>query len=331
MGLFADWQPQYAALGVSTFPLMIDGKAKRPATKGYARCGLKGSRQLAFKFPEMNAFGFMAGERNGITLLDLDSPDDEDLLREVLRRFGDTPLISRTGSGGFHCYYRHGGELREVRPDPNMPVDRLGGGVVVAPPSKGSKGDYAWIRGSVADLHRLPFLRADTGRREVQQAVTRELVQEGNRNRALFEHLMREARHVDTFEALLDMARTFADDRFAAPIPDSEVVRTAKSAWGYETTGRNRFGQGRQVSVSRDVVMLHAARNPDAFALFSVLQAQHQGIRGEFALARTMTASLGWHLRKFNAARDYLVNEGLLRCVHSGGRGPKDPARYRLC
>lgn len=332
MGLFAEWQPRYAHEGVATFPLIIEGKTKKPATKGYSRTGLKGSGQLALKFSEADAFGFVAGNRSGLTLVDIDSPDDEDLLREVLRRYGDTPVISRTGSGGFHCYYQHGGEGRKIRIDPTMPVDMIGGGVAAAPPSRGTGGNpYSFIRGSVAELHRLPFIRDDAGKAEVQQAVKRELVQVGNRNRALFEHLMREARHVDTFDALLDVARTYADDEFAAPLPEAELVQTAKSVWGYETTGKNKFGQAATLNLHRDVVLGHAAKNPDAFALFSILQAQHKGIRGEFALSKAMADGIGWQVRKFKAARDYLVDEGLLRCVHPGGRGPKDPPKYRFC
>jgi Primase C terminal 1 (PriCT-1)./Bifunctional DNA primase/polymerase, N-terminal. len=332
MGVFAEWQPRYAEHGVATFPLLINGKSKKPATKGYARTGLKGSGQLVLKFPDVDAFAFMAGPRSNLTIVDIDSPDDEDMLRDVLARYGDTPLISRTGSGGFHCYYQHGGEGRKIRIDPTMPVDMIGGGVAAAPPSRGTGGKaYAFIRGSVADLHRLPFIRADASRAEGQEAVQRELVQVGNRNRALFEHLMREARHVDTFDAMLDVARTFADDQFAMPMPDAELVQTAKSAWGYETTGKNRFGQAATLNLHRDVVLVHAAKNPDAFALFSILQAQHKGIRGEFSLSKAMADSIGWHLRKFKAARDYLVSVGLLRCIRPGGRGPKDPPVYRFC
>ena len=49
MGLYADWQPRYAAHGVATFPVRPD---KTPAIKGYLRIGSKGSRQLAQRFAE---------------------------------------------------------------------------------------------------------------------------------------------------------------------------------------------------------------------------------------------------------------------------------------
>jgi len=315
MGLFAEWQPRYAHEGVATFPLLIEGKTKKPATKGYARTGLKGSEQLALKFPDLDAFAFMAGKRNGITVVDIDSPDDEDMLRDVLRRYGDTPLISRTGSGGFHCYYQHGGEDRKIRIDPTMPVDLIGGGVLAAPPSKGSRGNYGWIRGNVADLHRLPFIRSDAGRPEVQRAVKRELVQEGNRNRALFEHLMRQARHVDTFDSLLDVARTFADDQFAVPMADDELVQTAKSAWGYETTGKNRFGQAATLSITHERIDQVLPLGADAVALFIYLQ-RRSNHRENLIVANDMCKTMPdgeWPRKRFAKARQALIDNGILK------------------
>lgn len=331
MGLFADWQPRYAEHRIATFPLRIDGKHKKPATAGYNRVGLTGSGQLALKFPEIDAFAFMAGAKSRLTIIDIDAPDDEDLLRATLRRYGDTPLVSRTGSGGFHLYYRHGGESRKVRPEADVPVDKLGGGVVAAPPSMGGKGAYRFIRGTLADLERLPFIR-ETANTDaaVQEAVRRELVQIGHRNNALFEHLMREVRHTDDLDTLLDVARTYSDDWFERPLPDAELIATAKSVMRYETEGLNRFGQAATLNINRDVVLTHAAKNPDAFALLSILQAQHKGLRDEFILAAAMAEAIGWNARKFKAARDYLANAGLLRCTHAGGNGPKDPPRYRF-
>jgi hypothetical protein len=49
-GTFAEWQPQYAAHGIATFPVAIVDGDKRPAIKGYMRAGLRASEQLAIKF-----------------------------------------------------------------------------------------------------------------------------------------------------------------------------------------------------------------------------------------------------------------------------------------
>jgi hypothetical protein len=97
MGVFAEQQPEYAKHGIPTFPLNIQGKTKKPASRGYGRVGLTGSEGLARKFPEANAFAFMAGPRSNIMIIDIDAADD-DLLRDTLKRHGDTPAIVRTGS-----------------------------------------------------------------------------------------------------------------------------------------------------------------------------------------------------------------------------------------
>ena len=51
--------------------------------------------------------------------------------------------------------WRHAGERRHVRPYENRPVDILGGGYVVAPPSISTKGSYEIIEGTLDDLANL--------------------------------------------------------------------------------------------------------------------------------------------------------------------------------
>jgi hypothetical protein len=337
MGVFAEWQPRYAEQKIATFPLDINGGRKKPATKGYGCVGLRGSEQLAIKFPEMDAFAFVAGRRSGITVVDIDAPGDEDLLRDTMRRYGDTPVVIQTGSGGFHLYYRHNGEDRKVRPDPTVPVDYLGGGMIAAAPSEGSRARYGFIRGGLNDLDRLPVasnLIQFPKPKLVREALPRAgLITEG-RNNALFSHLMKLAQNCDDIEAVLDEAFTFANnltDRTARhPFTDMEIRSTAKKVFEITARGDNRYGNAPTANIQRDTVLTHAARNPDAFALFSILQAHHKGLRAEFAISKAMADSLGWNLRKFRSARDYLVNAGLIKCVHLGGRGPRDPAKYRF-
>lgn len=153
--VFAEWQPRYAEHNVATFPVTA---SKVPAVKGYLKVGLNASEQLAMKFPDNDAFG-LACRRNRITVLDVDTPDER-VLADGLARHGPTPFIVRSGSGNFQAWYRHNGEKRRVRPEPDKPIDILGDGFVVCPPSKGSKGQYQIIQGSLDDLDRLPKMRA---------------------------------------------------------------------------------------------------------------------------------------------------------------------------
>ena len=133
---FAQWQPIYAAHGLSTFPVRIESGAKKPMARNYLRAGRRYSDRLAKQFPNAEAFGFALGARTKITVLDSDS-NDERILSDAVTRHGETPLIVRSGSGNFQAWYRHNGEGRHIRPNPLLPVDILGGGYVVAPPSRG--------------------------------------------------------------------------------------------------------------------------------------------------------------------------------------------------
>src|SRR5262249_24379303 len=145
-GIFTRWQPEYADRRIATFPV---GSDKKTQIRRWNRIGLAGSGQRAQRFIESNAFGFQLGPRSRITVLDVDSRDDA-ILSAALSEHGDTPFIVRTG-GGYHAYYRYSGEGRHVRPYPSKPIDLLGDGYVVAPPSISAKGNYEIIAGTLDD------------------------------------------------------------------------------------------------------------------------------------------------------------------------------------
>src|SRR6516164_8562273 len=153
---FALWQPAYAERGIATFPVRPN---KVPAISGYQKVGLPGSQQLAFKFSDADALGFMCGPRSKLTVLDVDS-SSEIVLGNAIARHGITPILVRTASGKYHAYYRHNGERRRIRPFSGLPIDILGdGGFVVAPPSKTTHGHYEFIECSLDDLDRLPTMQ----------------------------------------------------------------------------------------------------------------------------------------------------------------------------
>jgi hypothetical protein len=151
---FRNWQPVYAEHGIATFP--VDAN-KKPMVKRYGRFGLEGSAKIADRFADAGAIGFMCGPRSRVTVLDIDT-NDERVVADAVDRHGNTPIISRTGSGNYQAWYRHGGERRLIRPRGDVPIDILGGGFVVAPPSRVAKGSYQFIQGSLDDLSRLPTL-----------------------------------------------------------------------------------------------------------------------------------------------------------------------------
>jgi hypothetical protein len=248
MGIFAEAQRLYAEHGIATFPV---GPDKRPAIRNYLKIGSKGSARLAGRYGNFDAFGIRL---NRNTVADVDSPDER-LLADVLDRHGPTPLIVRTASRGFHCFYRNGGERRHTRAWPDRPVDILGDGFVVGPPSRIAKGRYEIIQGGLDDLDRLPrmrgvddLLRDDTTAPTASAATapaTPEQIAKGARNEALFRFGMGEARTCVSFDDLFERGLAFAKTVLSPlpePVPEAEVKRTMQSAWQYEKPERAVMG-----------------------------------------------------------------------------------------
>lgn len=300
---FRDWQPRYAAHGIATFPVRVGDDGKVPAIKGWQRVGLPGSATLAQRFADADAFGFCAGQRSGLTILDVDT-NDERTLADALGRHGPTPIIVRSSSGNHQAWYRWRGEGRFIRPDGNSkwPIDILGSGFVVAPPSRGIKSNYLFIQGSLDDLDQLPVLRNTTIATlppplawKPDRAVT-----EGGRNDTLWRYCMQSARHCDRFDSLLDVARTRNSD-FFPPLPEAEVVKTAKSAWNYTQRGENRFGRP-GVSIDAEQAIHLIKTDPDVFVLLSFLRANNGPAR-TFIAANALAEVLGWGRKRLADAR----------------------------
>jgi Bifunctional DNA primase/polymerase, N-terminal/Primase C terminal 1 (PriCT-1) len=314
-GVFSEWQPQYAERRIATFPVNAD---KRPTIRRWNQITLKGSARLAERFHAADAFGFQLGPKSRITALDIDS-QDEAILADALTNHGDTPFIVRTG-GGYHAYYSYAGERRLIRPYNDKPVDILGGGFVVAPPSVSLKGTYQIISGTLDDLAHLPpihvvldALRAD------------ERIPEGRRNDSLFRFALEQARHADTYDALLDVMRT-RNMNCEPPLPDDVIIATAKSAWRYEQDGRNLVGRGRSVVTPHSVIDKLICENQDAFVLLTLLQRHHWG--RYFVLANATASKLGWTRKRFAEARQLLQALGLIELVAPASF--RSPALYRL-
>jgi hypothetical protein len=314
-GIFSEWQPRYAELYIATFP--VDAK-KKPAIKRWNQVTLGGSSRLAERFQRADAFGFQLGPRSQITALDVDS-QDEAVLADALSNHGDTPFIVRTG-GGYHAYYSYGGERRLIRPYHNKPVDILGGGFVVAPPSVSQKGRYQIISGTLDDLASLPPIHVVL---DGLRAETR--IPEGNRNNTIFRFALEQARHSDTFDTLLDVMRTRNMD-CEPQLSDDVLVSTAKSAWRYEREGRNLVECGRSVVTPHSVIDELIGESQDAFVLLTLLQRHHW--RRNFVLANAMADQLGWSRKRLAATRRLLEERGFIKLVAPASF--RSPALYRL-
>jgi len=130
-----------------------------------------------------------------------------------------------------------------IRPRRDVPLDILGGGYVVAPPSRVERGQYQFLEGSLDDLANLPKLL------DAPPAIPPDCppdwgsMRDGDgRNAALFRQIGRAAHQCDDFDQLLDYART-QNEQFGEPMTEAEVLKSANSIWKYTIEGRNWFGR----------------------------------------------------------------------------------------
>jgi hypothetical protein len=321
-GIFAQWQPIYAEHKIATFPV---GEAKTPGIRGWQKVGLKGSSELAAKFKDADALGYVTGRRSNVTVLDIDTTEEK-VAADSIGRHGQAAIVTRTASGKYHLLYRYNGERRRIRPWSGLPIDVLGdNGYAVAAPSKLATGSYEIIHGHIDDLDRLkPMAGIETSVVRPLPAKWTGMRQGDGRNRALWERCMRAGGGCD-LNRMMDIARK-ANQLFKEPLMDAEVVKIATSAWQHDAAGLNFFTRPR-VMLGHDVVDALAINNPDAIVLLVLLERYHGG-NDRFVLAKPMAAKMNWDVRRWRAARDQLVGYGLIRCLHPGGHGPKDPPIY---
>ncbi|WP_191059320.1 bifunctional DNA primase/polymerase [Geminicoccus harenae] len=340
MGLFAEWQPRYADHDLAIFPCIIDGKDKKPAAANLHRVKLQGSRELAKKpkYRDSDAFGLWLNH-SPLAVLDVDSTD-EHVLADGLSRHGDSPIVIRTASGKFHALYQLPAgtpRARLVKPaGGNADTDYLiGQGLWICAPSLSPVGQYQFAQGSLDDLDRLPPMQGLEGIEGIDGSFRTKppapgkphappvpgmggRIGEGSRNETLFKRCLGAARHCDSFDDLLDVARTYAEDAFFPPLPDAEIEKTARSAWGYQARGENWCGRGGVVAVAHEEVDGLMMENPDAFLLLTKLRRHHWGQGRNFFIANGMAEQMpggGWPRKRLAAARRHLETRQFVEVV----------------
>lgn len=337
LGIFAHWQPAYAEAGVSTFP--VHGEAKRPAVGNYLRGGRQASAEWARKFPDADALGFACGKRNRLTVLDIDAPDER-LFADAMNKLGPSPVVIRTASGKFHAWYRHNGEGRSVRRAAQHlgltgPVDILGNGFALAPPSRGAQGAYEWIQGSLADLENLPAMRLSNpgqSMEAIQPAGQNnpDRIQQGGRNAGLFRLCLAEAGTCLSRDNLVAVASALNSSKINPPLPDDEVRAIASRAWGYEERGENWAGVGRRVAMHHDELDPILELGADPFMLAMYLRRHHWG--RDFVIANAMAEHMpggAWTTKRLAAARRVLVQASVVVEIRAASM-KNGPALYRF-
>ncbi|KEP68548.1 hypothetical protein DL1_11465 [Thioclava dalianensis] len=330
MGIYSHHAAEFADRGIPVFP--VDTRAKRPAVKGWQQANTKKSRAWAIS-PKLGAaegLGIVMGKPTGIVEVDVDAVGDS-WLAMALDRFGETPITIKTASGKSKLWYRYNGEVRSVRPFEGEPIDILGGGFTIAPPSRRFDlgASYQFLSGNLDDIANLPTIPPKAligGSRRLAETV-----KQGERNDSLWRWCMAEARLCDDVDALVDAAATWAGS-FLEQLSAKEIERCALSAWSYESTGRNYLGHKRPQINTGDVVMDDLIDQPEAYALYMLLRRWHSN-RPSFAIApRAMSEHKNppWPRGKIALARDVLIERGFIEQLREPDKRLRKSGVYKL-
>ena len=326
MGVFADHAPVYAAHGLRVFPTGGED-GKHPLIRGWNKVGTNAVSELIKKFPDAN-IGVIDGDF--ITRVDIDDPK---LVQGAIDRFGDTPIHVQTPSDGVHLWYASNGERRVIGLD-DLKIDILGrGGFGVAPPSIRPDGmTYDFVRGGPEYINRLPTIKQSALPEDAFQKVMSPSDQTHviGRNDTLFKRFLRLALNYETKDELEFQAAPLNESLFELPMEDDEVEKIVGSVWTYKE--RDEIWVGKEArAVITATELKELGGNSDAALILMRLKAAHGWRNGrEFPLANALAVSLGWGLRRFHAAKAFLIKCCFLEIIYAGGKGPHDPPLARL-
>jgi Bifunctional DNA primase/polymerase, N-terminal len=354
-GIAAATAEIYARYNIPTLPI---GDDKRPLVSGFkmATFSMRQSRAFMQRQPTADAIGVPDGPLSGIVRLDIDERGDH-ILREVTRRAGEPGAIARTASGKFHLWYADNGERRltgqsghrNARPWDDLRVDLCGkGGYAISPPSRFVDGSEYKFEGEVnlddllRDRHRLPKIQGMPNRAYAVQvgmhpalatpalATSSEalaVMRDGSgRNVNLFLALCRMARSLPkSIEGFLDWAHEY-NSEFGEAMTDAEVVRTAKSVFGYWE--RDELRSGEHGVWLRKLQAQDMARDPYFLSLIAWLKAEN-GPTSVFLVADGLASSkyLSWPRERFRRARRRAIDDGWI--VEIQKPAPGRAALYR--
>lgn len=349
---FAAYAWNYFERGFAVLPTAGDD-GKRPLIKGFqtSTIGPEAIAKLAERHPEANLGVALSPSRidggDRLVAVDVDTTERSTHQR-ILRRFGDSPIQVRTGSGNRQFWYRSKTLLpsRDLRSEGEPVEIKADGTIIVVPPSVNPKTEvaYEFLKGGLDDLIRLPEIDLDSLVRETIDIETLHAqnvkITEGHRNETLFRQALHEARHVDSIEELLDCCLTYNDAFFFEPLSEAEVIKTAASAWTYELGGNNWVGKEARTILTGSFLdefaqRIPASRQGDALLLLIKLKLAHAARqnRGEpfclvhMAMAKAQTIPQ-WSGKRYRTATEALLEGGYLECV-SKGRGRR-PNQYCL-
>jgi hypothetical protein len=319
VGIYEKFAPQYAELGLVCIPV---DRNKRSRVRGWEKLSVESYRKFLITHADAN-IALLDGTPGGITRVDI---DDAKLFKECLERFGETPVITKTPSGGFHLFYRSNGEKRKLGVE-GKKIDILGRcGYGLVPGSMTDAGTYQFIAGSLIDLGgNLPHMKA------VPQphSVVPEQMQAGDgRNTSLFDALRNEARHCKDEAELIVLANTL-NNNFAEPLSANEVRRTAGSVWRYVQEGRLLVkGCEPATLITKSI---NDELNDKEMKLFIELTLAHGAKKGApFVLAQQAAKNFKMSVHALRLAQAGLEAKGFIEVLQRGEYAKRHPTIVRL-
>lgn len=236
MSAIRDAALDYAAAGMPVLPL----EGKIPRNRGGLTNASADVAEVAEwwrRWPDANV-GVVTGQRSGFVVLDVDGPAGARSLVDLERRRGEIRTAQvLTGSGGRHLWFRCPSEpVRNSAGAVGEGLDVRGeGGYVVAPPSIHETGNpYKWTRDleHVADCP--SWLTEDVQRRQNGAAApVEDVIPAGQRDATLASLAGSMRRRGMGEQEILAALRVTNEERCKPPLPESDLVRIARSIARY--------------------------------------------------------------------------------------------------
>lgn len=360
VGPYAQWAEIYLTHGLRPFPV----NGKRPHVRRFAGQAPSADtiRLWTRKFPLANLG--LPTAREGLMVLDADDAEAIALFEAVA---GPTPL--RVGTlRGEHWYYanpmgKKGGP--SPRDGPSFDIKAAGpADYVLLPGSWNGQNIYRLLECEGDEMivefaHRLRDLPV------LEQAAYQELMQrpaghalsrprlaspetptlltmgeipEGRRNSSLFQaacsnaHRMRETYGDGMLgiAALADWVSTLNAMLCIPPLEDAEVDEIVRSAWQRTLNGVNRPCTRFSPNMGR-ILKRTGARRLRSLVLWGLLSQQDVDRRDlELAPVRLAATVANWKRHDAEVAIKGLLDLGVLKALHIGGRGRGNTSRYML-
>lgn len=353
MGAYAQAARELSARDMIVIPVSLeidnDGrKTKTPLTKWLERPlsvkpDARGLPKMIDRFGDAG-IGLLT-KPSRLTIVDIDDPR---IVGDMVYRFGKTPMVTGSPSGGVHLWYQSSGEgCRNLRASDGVAVDVKGagngkGGLIVVPPSVRPDGKaYAFLEGDWSYLKALPHIKPGS-LPEITPSARRKMAPEaaemaagasdvGNRNNRLFARLLKSTGFCATYEQLMLEGVAF-NETLRPPLSECEVSKAVGSVWKMHLEGRVwNDGESRIQILHRHYRLLSG--NSDALNLFMELTVKH-GSHATFAVSPVGMSKAnvipGWGVKRYRHARNALVEAGAISIVHQGGRYESDASMFRF-